>query len=108
MPVDGFADVNGGGSMLTVKDAVQAAEDWVRDLYPKSSLKHLRLEEVQLSDDEKTWHITLGWAEAAGRSNGLAAALNREVTAPPRVYKTLEVDAEGGGVRSMKIREVDG
>lgn len=94
--------------MLTVKDAVHAAEEWVRDLYPASALKHLRLEEVQLSDDEKTWHITLGWAERGVRENGLAAALSREVSVLPRVYKSLEVDAESGAVRSMKIREVDG
>lgn len=92
--------------MLSVKEAVQAAEEWVRDLYPESALKHLRLEEVQISDDEETWHITLGWAEPGVRENGLAAALGRDAAVLPRIYKTVDVDARSGGVRSMRIREV--
>lgn len=92
--------------MLTVKEAVKAAEAWIQELYPKSALQHLRLEEVELSDDGHRWYITLGWVERAVRENALTAALDREVRALPRVYKTLEVDAETGEVKSMKIREV--
>ena len=90
--------------MLTVQDAVKAAEEWVRGLYPEGALNHLRLEEVELSSDEKTWRITLGWVEQAVRESSLSAALGQRVL--PRVYKTLTVDAESGSVRSMKIREV--
>jgi hypothetical protein len=50
--------------------------------------------------------ITLGWAEPAVRQNSLTAALQPDVYALPRVYKTLEVDPETGVVKSMKIREV--
>ena len=92
--------------MLTVKEAVQAAQDWVRQLYADSALKHLRLEEVELSGDERYWHITLGWVEPAVRENAFAAALTSDARVLPRVYKTLEVDAESGAVKSMKIREV--
>jgi hypothetical protein len=95
----------GGRRMLTVKEAVQAAEKWVRDLYPEGDIRHLRLEEVEFSDDGH-WRITLGWAESAIRQNNLTAALQPDVYALPRVYKTLEVDAESGEVKSMKIREV--
>ena len=91
--------------MLTVKEAVQAAEEWVRDLYPTKDLQHLRLEEVELSDDDRYWRITLGWLEPAVRLNPLTAAM-ADVQKLPRVYKTVEVDAETGAVKSMKIREV--
>jgi hypothetical protein len=94
-----------GYRMLTVKEAVQAAERWIRDLYPEADIQHLRLEEVEFSDDAH-WRITLGWVEPAVRQNSLTAALQPDVYALPRVYKTLEVDAETGAVRSMKIREV--
>jgi hypothetical protein len=93
----------GGSAMLTVKEAVDAAEKWVRNLYPASALKQLRLEEVELSSDERIWRVTLGWAEPGVPENGLAAALGRNV---PRVYKRVEVDAETGTVRAMRIREV--
>lgn len=95
----------GARRMLTVKEAVQAAENWVRDLYPETEIRHLRLEEVEFSDDAH-WRITLGWTEPAVRQNSLTAALQPDVYALPRVYKTLEVDAESGAVKSMKIREV--
>ena len=93
--------------MLTVKDAVQAAQRWVRDLYPEEDLQHLRLEEVKLSDDERLWNITLGWAESAVREpTSLSAMFSQDLRTLPRVYKTLEVDSESGTVKSMKIREV--
>jgi hypothetical protein len=91
--------------MLTVKEAVRAAENWIRDLYPEADIRHLRLEEVEFAD-EGFWRITLGWAEPAVRQNSLTAALQPDVYALPRVYKTLEVDPETGAVKSMKIREV--
>lgn len=91
--------------MLTVKDAVQAAERWVRDLYPEGDLNHLRLEEVSLSSNERFWDITLGWVEPALR-HPLSPVFSSTLQALPRVYKTLHVDAETGEVKSMKIREV--
>lgn len=92
--------------MLTVREAVEAAERWVRDLYAEEDLNHLRLEEVTLSNDERLWEITLGWAEPAIRQNPLSAAFSSNLQVLPRVYKTLQVDAETGKVKSMKIREV--
>jgi hypothetical protein len=92
--------------MLTVKEAVQAAEKWVRDLYPEGDLNHLRLEEVSLSSNERFWDITLGWAEPAVRQNPLSPVFSSNLQVLPRVYKTLHVDAETGEVKSMKIREV--
>lgn len=95
--------------MLSVKDAVQSAQNWVKELYPSTDLKDFRLEEVEASEDGRYWLITVGWAEPAyyRNLNSLAAALaERQPQTYPRIYKTLEVDAESGAVRSMKIREV--
>lgn len=92
--------------MLTVKEAVQAAQNWVRDLYTEADIKGLCLEEVEFSETGGYWRITLGWVEPAARQSGVAAAIQGDIHALPRVYKTLEVDAETGAVRSMKIREV--
>lgn len=93
--------------MITVKEAVQAAQNWVRDLYPKAALQHLRLEEVELSEDERYWQITLGWVEPAVREPiAMSSVFSRGIHVLPRVYKTLEVDVETGKVKSMKIREV--
>lgn len=93
--------------MIGVKEAVAAAQQYVRELYSKTDLKHLRLEEVELSEDERYWYITLGWAESGVRlPTSLSAVLSSEVHVLPRVYKTFEIDAQTGAVKSMKIREV--
>lgn len=93
--------------MLTVKEAVQAAEQWVRDLYSKKELQHLRLEEITLSEDERYWHVTLGWVEPAVQMpTSISFALGKDIHVLPRVYKTIDVDAATGAVKSMKIREV--
>ncbi|HEX8390977.1 MAG TPA: hypothetical protein VF665_01365 [Longimicrobium sp.] len=92
--------------MLTVKEAVHHAHQWVSELYPQGELRHLRLEEVQLSSDERYWEITLGWLEPAIRENTFAASLSSDVRVLPRVYKTLDVDVETGEVKSMRIRDV--
>lgn len=96
-------------TMISVKDAVKAAQEWAREVYADDELKHLRLEEAVVSEDGTTWNITLGWVEPAIRGNGLALAnVSGQLQKLPRVYKTFEVDAENGRVRSMKIREVGG
>jgi hypothetical protein len=90
--------------MIDVKRAVKAAEEYARELYPETELRHLRLEEVELSDDERRWRVTLGWVEPAVSRNGLIFEPTLQVL--PRVYKLFEVDAQTGQVASMKIREV--
>lgn len=92
--------------MLTAKEAVNAAQQWVTELYPTGELRHLRVEEIKLFDDEQRWEVTLGWVEPAIRENTFAASLSSDVKVLPRVYKTLDVDANTGEVKSMRIREV--
>lgn len=91
--------------MIDVKQAVKSAETYARELYDKQDLRHLRLEEVELSDDGRQWKITLGWVEPAVAKPGLM--INGAVQKLPRVYKLFEVDAETGAVSSMKIRNLD-
>lgn len=91
--------------MLTVRQAVAAARQWVIDLSPQSELRHLRLEEIRLTEDERFWEITVGWVESGIRENTFAASLSSDVPVLPRVYKTLDVDARTGEVKSMRIRD---
>lgn len=92
--------------MLTVKQAAQRAESFVRDLYQEKELDSLRLEEIDRADDG-TWRITLGWVEPrVARPGGLAPMFSSHIEALPRVYKVVEVDNESGEVKAMKIRDV--
>ena len=91
--------------MIDVKQAVRSAEDYARELFDDENLRHLRLEEVELSEDGRQWKVTLGWVEPAVAKPGLM--INGAVHRLPRVYKLFEVDAETGSVSSMKIRSLN-
>jgi hypothetical protein len=91
--------------MVDVKQAVKSAETYARELFGDTDLRHVRLEEVSLSDDGRRWNVTLGWVEPAVMQPALI--LNGSVQKLPRVYKLFEVDAESGKVEAMKIREID-
>ena len=93
--------------MISVKQAAQAAEMFAKDLYPQGELRHLRLEEAELSEDGSTWKITLGWVEPAVVNHGATLFTQPGRTEVlPRVYKVFAVDGESGEVKSLKIRDV--
>lgn len=94
------------GRVIDVISAVKAAEAYARMVFPEDELKSLRLEEVELSSDERYWEVTLGWLEPAIRSVGGNFLGNTSIQKHPRVYKLFRVDAATGEVKSMKIRDV--
>ncbi|MDT7778926.1 MAG: hypothetical protein QOC99_1438 [Acidobacteriota bacterium] len=89
--------------MIDVKQATQSASGFLVGLYPNQSVSSVRLEEIELTEDEKSWLITLSFPDSDPPSSnfhlGLAVGTNRQ-------YKVFEVDAETGQVKSMKIREI--
>ncbi len=94
--------------MISVKDAAKAAEEYARELFSADDLRHLRLEEVRLSEDEQYWNITLGWVDdAAARPSAVLGNLAFNTQKLPRIYKVFEVDVESGQVRAMKMRDVE-
>ncbi len=66
------------------------------------------LEEVELSDDERHWFITVGF-------DGPAVSQSKDAIPEPlhsympqlleRVYKVVDVDAQTGTVRAVKMRQ---
>lgn len=96
--------------MIDVKKAIQAAKESLLALYSDTEIKDLLLEEVELTDDEKYWDVTLGFSVpsiAPSVTNRLSQSL--EEFEPPkheRRYKLFKVDADDGEVKSMKIRWV--
>lgn len=83
--------------MIDVKHAVDAASNFLVGLYANNTVADVRLEEVELSEDDKHWLITLSFQSIAGPSLGI---FNK------RQYKVFKVDADTGKVVSMKIREL--
>lgn len=90
-----------------VKKAVMTARNYLQSLQDMmgGSLEDLKLEEVEISEDEKHWFVTLGFTrptEKAANKLGETLALSQS----SREYKIFKIDSETGEVRSMKIREV--
>lgn len=90
--------------MIDVKQAVQIAMNYVSDLYQQEGISDLALEEVELSDDEQNWYITIGFTRQFQELTGLR--LTPLTKQAKRVYKIVTVRAKDGIATSMKIREL--
>ncbi|MGD1700219.1 hypothetical protein [Dapis sp. BLCC M229] len=95
---------------IDVRTAVSAARNYLismKDLL--GGMQDIRLEEVELSENEQFWLITLGY----NRRKDLAlpdevdySDLSPEFIGIERDYKIFTVNAQTGAVESMKIREL--
>ncbi|MEH2244568.1 hypothetical protein [Nostoc sp.] len=99
--------------IIDIKIAVNAAYEYIKSLQEMmgSSLRDLRLEEVQLSEDKSLWLITLGFyipkkAPKSPLENLMATSLASTTVLYEREYKLFKVNSQTGEVEAMKIRKV--
>ena len=76
--------------MIDVKEAIQAAVSYFKELIRDDVSPSL--EEVELSENERFWFVTLGYPAPFGPFG-------------KREYKVFKVKADTGQVVAMKIRE---
>lgn len=87
--------------MIDVKQAIAKALEYLKNIYEITP--DLMLEEVELSQDQKYWFITFGFAvERTPAPNELLQGLFRKSV---RTYKIVQLDAHSGEFVAMKIRE---
>ena len=88
-------------SDLPLEQAVRAAADYLNQVYKTS--EQGRVEEVELTDDDQYWLVTLSFIlpEEERTASGGAFKFGRR----QRNYKVFKIDRKSGEVRSMKIRE---
>lgn len=93
--------------MINVHDAVKAAKESMKSVFGDDEVIDVRLEEVELSEDEKYWNITLGFlvGNPDPPEHPLVTALGGGTKKYIREYKLLKIDAETGEFKSMKIRQ---
>ncbi len=85
---------------IDVKQATRIAFEYLNDLYPE--IRDTLLEEVELTEDEKYWLITLSYIpRVPEKTLSVFAAMSG-----PRKYKLLKVETGTGKVWAMKIRNV--
>jgi hypothetical protein len=84
--------------MIAIGEAVKAALGFAQALYGLDDVERLTLEEVEPTEDERFWMVTLG-IPAALQPVELIARRNGSER-----YKVFKVDAQTGQVLSMKMR----
>lgn len=93
--------------MVDVKSAVTAARDYIQEIQSllNNPLNNLRLEEVERTEDDKYWLITLGYDDPEGLKH-IPQFLTPATQLSVREYKLFRIDSNNGKVESMKIRKV--
>jgi len=93
--------------MIDVKNAVKIAKDQMAEFYPQEKLIDLLLEEVEISEDDKYWFITLGFYIPKPFSTNAMAELSKAIRGEPYIYKykVFKIDAETGKVLYMKMNK---
>jgi len=92
--------------VIDVKQAVATATSYLGNLMGGAA-KDIVLEEVELSDDERFWLVTLSalLPEPANTENEATSAIARALGHQlRRVYRVFKINADTGVVRSMKMR----
>lgn len=88
--------------MLSIRDAAKNALNSYKDLYPDISGE--LIEEVEFDEDRQYWLITLSFPIRVDQQQAIQTISNILQPKIERKYKTFEVNAENGEVRSMKMR----
>jgi hypothetical protein len=82
---------------IDAKKAAGIALKYLEDLFPENS--GYELEEIDSSEDEKFWFITIGMSDNSSPSL-------TTLTGKARKYKEVKIDSKSGNVKSVKIRKV--
>jgi len=83
---------------ITVKEAVASAMYHFHELFPMVGA-NVMLEEIEMSDDDKFWLVTLGYNSESVRRGPLDFST-------PRAYKTFSIDSTSAKLKSVKIRSI--
>lgn len=82
---------------IDVEQAATNALNYFNKLYAGKGFTNIQLEEVELSDDDKYWFITLSYQPT----------VLDPIIKGPKAYKIFQIDAYTGNVKAMKIRSVE-
>lgn len=87
---------------IEMKKVVKTAVQFLDNLYDQAELRNVMLEEIERSEDEGRWLVTLGF-DYLQPFTSITDIINQQGK-PQRVYKTIEIDDKTGEALSMKMR----
>lgn len=91
---------------MDVKEAAQAAMNYVRDIFAGEDIQDLGLEEVEYDNQQLQWVITVGFSRPWDYKRTTMATL-ASAAGPRRSYKVLRIRDENSEVISLKDRKVE-
>ncbi|MBU0567852.1 hypothetical protein KJ693_07415 [bacterium] len=90
--------------MINVKEAAQKAAQYLKSLVLDAT--DIMLEEVELTDDEQSWLITLSYTASSASTGSSVAADIQNIFGFGKTAKVFKIKSDNGKVMSMKIRKV--
>jgi uncharacterized protein (DUF2461 family) len=93
---------------LDLQQAVRIARDFFVDSFGQTNPSDVQLEEIEMSDDERYWLITIGYEHQTYEDKLLDRKKRQfgiSLRVPQRKYRVVKVDAQTGRPISIKIRE---
>lgn len=82
---------------MEIKEATEVAAKYLINFFPRADA--IKLEEVEITDDDKYWNITLSYVDLEDNFGYVLGSRKQ-------AYKIFKIDTEKGNVRSMKIRDI--
>jgi len=80
--------------MVDVKEAAKISLEYIQELFSKDEIQDVSLEEVEISEDEKWWIVTIGFTKQMTQPLNPMEAMSGPKYA--RSYKELKIDSENG------------
>lgn len=86
--------------LLQLKEAIEITLNYFKEIYDRElhTYRDINIEEIELSDDEDYWYITVGYTVPSTMVKLFQSSEGM------RKYKIFKVDSNTGAVKSMKIR----
>jgi hypothetical protein len=96
--------------MIDSREAVTTAVTKFNELYRDSGYYDIKLEELELTDNDMYWVVTISFmrpqSDAVAGTEGPASELLKGIsllTKHRRDFKTIQIDADTGAFRSMRV-----
>ena len=86
---------------MNVKEAVQAANRYITELFADEGVQDLGLEEVVFHESTQVWKITMGFSRPWERQGLAALGQNRN-----RSFKVVEINDDTGEIVGMTHRSL--
>ena len=95
---------------MEVRDAVQAAKQYLSSVFAEEDTSNTRLEEVEYSSADNAWKVTFSFLRPTGTMSSAELMMPESMRPGRNVrrdYKVVTVDSHSGQATAVKHRSLD-